>query len=124
MRNLQFEVAEQVLRELEQATAAARHRLDYGDIWSRLLDEALQAYRQERADKPVLRVAPADRTLAAGRSQDFSAVEEDDAVPDGLELLSPDRRLRVRNTLRSRLGKGRERFLKDISDALQEHIRR
>ena len=41
----------------------------------------------------------------------------------GVELLSPDRRLRIVNTVASRLQRGRDEFLKMISDAFQERVK-
>ncbi len=120
--NLQFEVAQEVLEELARAVGTVRDREDYAAVWSRLLDEAMQVYGEERDDAPVLRVAPVDCPLADRCRDRVAAVEPDAAVDAGLELVSRDSRLRVRNTLLSRIHRGREEFLKMISDALEQRI--
>jgi len=123
IRNLQFEVAEGVFGELARAAAAVRRRGDYPSLWSGLFQEACAAYRRERTEAPILRTSPADRPLAERQAAEVAAIEVQEAIADGVELLSPDRRLRVVNTLASRLHRGRDEFLKMISDALQERIR-
>ena len=120
--NLQFEIAQEVFAELQRAVAAARGRADYAVAWSRLLEQAVQIYGQERNDSPVLRIAPADCPLVARWRDRLAAVQPDAAIDAGLELVSPDGRLRVKNTLLSRLHKGRDEFLKMISDALNARI--
>jgi vacuolar-type H+-ATPase subunit E/Vma4 len=122
IRNLQFEVAEAVFGELAQAAAAVRRRADYPAVWARLFQEAVAAYRRERSEPPLLRTAPADRALAEQQAAEVAAIEVQETLADGVELLSPDRRLRVVNTLAARLQRGRDEFLKMISDALQERI--
>ncbi len=122
LRNLQFEIAAQVLRDVEQAAAGIRQRADYPAIWQRLLDEARQVYQAEQSAAPVLRVAPADRPLAEAAAGEFAAIETAESVLDGVELLSPERRLRVQNTTASRLRKGREEFLKTIAEAIRERV--
>jgi vacuolar-type H+-ATPase subunit E/Vma4 len=87
-----------------------------------MFTEALGVYRRERSDTPVLQVAPADRELAQCHAPDLARIEVNDAVPDGVELLSPDRHLRVQNTVPSRLRQGREEFLKTISEAIKERL--
>ncbi len=121
VRDMQFAIAEQVFGDVAQAVAAVRQRSDYPVIWSRLLSEALAAYHTERNDIPNVRVAEADRDLAR-RSGEAQAVEAVAAVPDGVELVSPDGRLRVKNDLASRLRKGREEFLKMIGDEFNERL--
>jgi len=121
VRDLQFAIAEQVFDDLAQALAAVRQRSDYPEIWSRLLSEAIAAYRTERSDAPIVRVAEADRDLAR-RAGEVPAVEAVAAVPDGVELVSPDGRLRIKNDLTSRLRKGREEFLKMIGDEFNERL--
>ena len=123
IRQLQFEVVEQVFGELARAAAEVRRRDDYPAVWSQWLGEAWTAYRDERADTPILRTSPADRQLAECHAADVAAVEVRDAIADGLELLSPDRRLRIVNTVASRLQRGRDEFLKMISDAFQEQVK-
>ncbi len=122
IRNLQFEVAEGVFGDLARAAADVRRRDDYPSLWSGLLQEACAAYRRERTETPILRTAPADRPLAERQAAEVAAIEVQEAIADGVELLSPDRRLRVVNTLAARLHRGRDEFLKMISDALQERI--
>ena len=122
IRNLQFEVAEGVFGDLARAAADVRRRDDYPSLWSGLFQEACAAYRRERIETPILRTAPADRPLAERQAAEVAAIEVQEAIADGVELLSPDRRLRVVNTLAARLHRGRDEFLKMISDALQERI--
>jgi vacuolar-type H+-ATPase subunit E/Vma4 len=119
IRNLQFEIVDQVFRELEEMVGRARQRQDYPQVLCRLLDEALRVYRQERDDWPVLRVAPGDCELARARLPEAIAVEVDPAIDGGVELFSPNERFHVKNTLQSRLRKGRDEFLKMISDAIK-----
>ena len=123
IRNLQFEVAEGVFGELARAAAAVRRRDDYPSLWSGLFQEASAAYRRERTEAPILRTSPVDRLHAERHGAEVAAIEVQEAIADGVELLSPDRRLRVVNTLAARLHRGRDEFLKMISDALQERIR-
>lgn len=120
--NLQFEVAQEVFRELSRAVGTIRGREDYAAVWLRLLDEAMQVYGEDRDDAPVLRVAPVDCPLADRCRDRVAAVEPDGAIDAGLELVSGDGRVRVKNTLLSRLHRGREEFLKMISDALKQRI--
>lgn len=120
VRNLQFEVSQRVFEAVEQSVAEARRRDDYPTIFGRLLAESLQAYARERSDRPILQVAPADGELVGAPHPDVEAIETRAAVRDGVELRSPDGRLHVKNTLSSRLWKGRDEFLKTISDALKE----
>ncbi len=120
--NLQFEVAQEVFRELAGEVGTARTREDYERVWLRLLDEAMHVYREERDDAPVLRFAPLDGPLADKCRNLVAAVEPDAAIDAGLELVSRDGRLRVRNTPLSRLREGREEFLKMIADALEQRI--
>jgi vacuolar-type H+-ATPase subunit E/Vma4 len=122
LRNLQFEIAAQVWRDVEQAAAGVRQRADYPAIWRRLLAEALQVYRGEQAAPPILRVASADRLLAEAVAGEFAAIETAAAVADGVELFSVDRRLRVQNTTASRLRQGREEFLRIIAAAIRERV--
>ena len=68
IRNFQFEMAEQVFQQLQRVALSARERDDYPAIWSRLLEEAMQVYGQERSDKPILKVAPEDEALARAAS--------------------------------------------------------
>lgn len=121
VRDMQFAIAEQIFDDAAQAVAAVRQRSDYPEIWSRLLSQALAAYRAERNDLPIVRVAAADRDLAR-RSGEVQAVEAVAALPDGVELVSPDGRLRVKNDLTSRLRKGREEFLKMIGDEFNQRL--
>jgi vacuolar-type H+-ATPase subunit E/Vma4 len=123
IRQLQFEVVEQVFGELSQAAGEVSRRGDYPAVWSQWFGEAWTAYRAERADAPILRTSPADRQLAEGHAAEVAGVEVRDAIADGLELLSPDRRLRIVNTMASRLQRGRDEFLKMISDAFQEQVK-
>jgi vacuolar-type H+-ATPase subunit E/Vma4 len=123
-QNLRFELAEHVFHDVENALAPARDREDYPAIWRRLFEQALRTYREERTDKPILRVVPADRELADSQEPEVQAIELDDKIRDGVELASPDRALHVKNTLDSRLRKGREQFLKMISDALKGKMSR
>lgn len=124
VRNFQFEVAEQVLDQLQKASLRVRRRDDYPAIWARLLEEASRVYFDERSDRPVLRVSPEDESLARSDAREFARIEVDATVRDGVELESADRRMLVKNTLASRLGRGRDQFLKSISDAVQERIQR
>ena len=122
IRNLQFEIAAGVLGDLMRAAAAVRQRDDYPSLWSGMFQEAWAAYRRERTEAPIVRTSPADRPLAERQAAEVAAIEVQEAIADGVELLSPDRRLRVVNTLAARLHRGRDEFLKMISDALQERI--
>jgi vacuolar-type H+-ATPase subunit E/Vma4 len=122
IRNLQFEVAEGAFGELARAAADVRRRDDYPSLWSGLFQEAWAAYRRERTEAPILRTSPADRPLAERQAAQVAAIEVQEAIADGVELLSPDRRLRVVNTLSARLQRGRDEFLKMIADALRERI--
>jgi hypothetical protein len=123
IRQLQFELVERVFRELARGAAEIRRRDDYPQVWSHWLGEARAAYRRERSDAPILRTSPADRQLAERQAAEVAAVEVRDAIADGLELLSPDRRLRIVNTTAARLQRGRDEFLKMISDAFQERVK-
>ena len=123
IRQLQFEVVEQVFGELTRAAAEVRRHADYPAVWSQWLGEARAAYRLERSDTPILRTSPTDRQLAEQHAAEVATVEARDAIADGLELLSPDRRLRIVNTVASRLQRGRDEFLKMISDAFQERVK-
>lgn len=122
IRNLQFEVAEAVFGELTRAAATVRQRDDYPSLWSALFQEACAVYRRERTEAPILRTSPADRRQADRYAGEVAQIEVQDTIADGVELLSPDRRLRVVNTLAARLHRGRDEFLKMISDAIQERI--
>ncbi len=97
-------------------------RDDYPSLWSGLFQEACVVYRRERTDTPIVRTSPADRPLAERQAAEVATIEVQEAIADGVELLSPDRRLRVVNTLAARLHRGRDEFLKMISDTLQERI--
>jgi hypothetical protein len=123
VRQLQFEVVEQLFGELAGAAAEVRRRDDYPAVWSQWFGEAWAAYRRERADAPTLRISPADRQLAERQAAQVAAIETRDAITDGLELLSPNHRLRIVNTVASRLQRGRDEFLKMISDAFQERVK-
>lgn len=123
IRNLQFEIAAGVLGDLMRAAAAVRQRDDYPALWSGMFQEAWAAYRRERTEAPIARTSPADRPLAERQAAEVAAIEVEEAIADGVELLSPDRRLRVVNTLAARLHRGRDEFLKMIADAFQERIR-
>jgi len=124
IRNLQFEIADGVFGELTRAAAAVRQRDDYPSLWSGMFQEACAVYRRERTEAPIVRTSPADRPLAERQAAEVAAIEVQEAIADGVELLSPDRRFRVVNTLAARLHRGRDEFLKMIADALQERIRR
>lgn len=124
IRNLQFEIADGVFGELTRAAAAVRQRDDYPSLWSGMFQEACAVYRRERTEAPIVRTSPADRPLAERQAAKVAAIEVQEAIADGVELLSPDRRFRVVNTLAARLHRGRDEFLKMIADALQERIRR
>jgi vacuolar-type H+-ATPase subunit E/Vma4 len=120
VRNLQFEVSQRVFAAVEQSIVEARRRDDYPNIFGRLLAESLLTYANERSDRPILEVAPADRELAGSFHPSVEAIETSATICDGLALRSPDGRLHIMNTLSSRLRKGRDEFLKIISDALKE----
>lgn len=121
-RNLQFEIAVQVLTEVQEALAQARQRADYAAIWQRLWAEARQVYGQQCAELPLLRVAAQDEVLAQTQRGQVAAITADPRLRDGVELCSPDGRIRVTNTLAARLEKGRDEFLKIIADTLQEQM--
>ena len=122
IRNLQFEVADQVFRDVTRATAGVRSRDDYPSVWSQLFREAQAAYRRQRADAPILRTSAADRQIALRYAAEVAGVEVQETIGAGVEVLSPDRRLRIVNTVASRLERGRDEFLKMISDAFQERV--
>jgi vacuolar-type H+-ATPase subunit E/Vma4 len=123
IRNFQFEVAEQVLDQVREASLRVRQRNDYPAIWGRLLEEAGRVYSGQRRDRPVLRVSPEDECLARAAAIECVGVEIDAAICDGVELESADRRMLVKNTLASRLRRAHDQFLKSISDAIHERMK-
>ena len=122
IRRLQFDTSESLFREIEQELHLVRDRMDYPDIWQRLYLEALDSYREERSDAPVLRVCVRDRELAEGSVDEGDSVEVDPTMTDGVQLRSPDGRFRVMNTLQSRFQKGRREFARIIGDALSGQL--
>lgn len=123
IRELQFELVEQAFAELARSAADIRRRADYPAVWSRWFREALTAYQGERADVPILRTAPGDRSLADLQAAAVASVELQEGLADGLELVSPDRRLRIVNTSSARVQRGRDEFLKMISDTFREQVK-
>ncbi len=119
-QDVQLEVAQRVFEAVEQAVAVARQREDYPHVFARLLAESLQAYAGERSDRPILRVAPADLQRAQAHQSSPAAIEASNSIREGVELSSPDGRVHVKNTLTSRLCKGRDDFIKIISDAFKQ----
>jgi len=122
VRKLRFDTSENLFREIEQELLLVRDRGDYPDIWRRLYREALERYREERSDAPILRVVVHDRELAEQRVGNDALVEVDPAMADGVELHSPDGRFRVVNTLPSRFLKGRREFARIIGSVLDEQL--
>lgn len=122
IRELQFKFVEQAFHALALGAAEIRRRDDYPEVWTHWLQEALAVYGREQADAPILRTAPADRHLADRYATAVASVEVRESLADGLELLSPDGRVRVVNTSASRVDRGRDEFLKMIADTFQERV--
>ncbi len=122
IRELQFKFVEQAFHALALGAAEIRRRDDYPEIWAHWFQEALAVYGREQADAPILRTAPADRHVADRYATAVASVEVRESLADGLELLSPDGRVRVVNTSASRVDRGRDEFLKMIADTFQERV--
>lgn len=122
IREMQFELVEQAFHALALGAAEIRRRDDYPKVWTHWFAEALTVYGREQTDAPILRTAPADRHLADRHAAAVAGVELSDSLADGLELLSPDGRVRVVNTSASRVDRGRDEFLKLIADTFRERV--
>lgn len=88
----------------------------YKKIWGRFYDEALAKYKNERNDTPVVKIAPEDKEIALSYLGKKIPVEIDENIYGGLELRDPERNLRIINTVKSRLARGKDQFLKLITD--------
>ena len=124
IRSLHFQVSEEVFGKLEDTLSEINKRSDYHTIWGYLFKEALSAYRIERTDQPILHVNPEDSTLAKSiaSGSDIASIEPHSRIAAGVELLSSDGRVRVVNTPMSRFRKGREEYVKIISDMFKKRL--
>lgn len=111
---------DEIFKIVEDELARIVKQKSYKKIWQRFCDEALAEYKKERSDSPVVRIAPEDKEIALEYLGKKVIIEIDEGIIyGGLELRDPEGNLRITNTIKSRLARGKDHFLKLAADKIR-----
>ncbi len=100
----------EIFDKVEQRLVNISSQNDYSSILKRFYNEAFASYFEDSSKPPILIISASDSEIVNNFVAKDLKIETSNTISPGLELRDPDNKLRVVNTVISRLVKGKDDF--------------